>query len=154
MKDATFYRLKAGADDLVTRCGGQKRSGAILGVSQQQMSKICSRDDGNMLSIRAKLMLEQDCGVPLLTSAEADLLGYRLEPVAPLAMRSNDGTPFTAHSQVMVEVADLARTFARAVEDGVYSGVDALHCGKAISDLKHAIEAFERVNAATLAACA
>ncbi len=147
MRDAPFYRLKAGAADLVSRCGGQARAGEIIGVSQQQISRICQRDDGAMFSIRAKLDLEKECGAPILSGVEADLLGFRLERTAPRALEAALGTPFSAHAQVMIEAADVARVFAHAVDDGVYSATDAVNCGKALSDLKQSIEAFERINA-------
>lgn len=149
-KDADSYRLKAAAADLIVRVGGQKRAGEIVGVSQQMMSNVAQRDSGAMLTIAGKLALERECGTPLLTQVEADLLGYRLEPIGPRPV-SAVGTPFSAHAAVMLEVADLARTFANSVADGVYSRADALICDKALDDLKQQIEAFQRVNAATLA---
>ena len=36
--DANFYRVKAAMADLIDRAGGQKRSGEIVGLSQQMMS--------------------------------------------------------------------------------------------------------------------
>ena len=147
MRDTTHYALKASAADLVDRCGGQKRSGDLLGVTQQQISKLVLREGDGMLSIRQKLVLEADCGEPVMTKVEADLLGYRLERIAPRPVEQVAGSPFSAHAQVMIEAADVARAFAHSVEDGVYSGTDAILCGKALADLKHAIEAFERINA-------
>ena len=147
MRDTTHYALKAATADLVDRCGGQKRTGDLLGVTQQQISKLALREGDGMLSIRQKLVLEADCGEPVMTKVEADLLGFRLERAAPRPAEATLGTPFSAHAQVMIEAADVARVFAHAVDDGVYSSTDAVICGKALADLKHAIEAFERINA-------
>lgn len=154
MRDTTHYALKAATGDLVDRCGGQKRAGDLLGVTQQQISKLALREGDGMLSIRQKLVLEADCGEPVMTKVEADLLGYRLERIAPRPVELVAGSPFSAHAQVMIEAADVARAFAHSVEDGVYSGTDAILCGRALADLKHAIEAFERINATIQAGAA
>ncbi len=147
MRDTTHYALKGATSDLVDRCGGQKRAGDLIGVTQQQISKLALREGDGMLSIRQKLVLEADCGEPVMTKVEADLLGFRLERIAPRSPGTAHGTPFSAHAQVMIEAADVARVFAHAVDDGVYSGTDTILCGRALADLKHAIEAFERINA-------
>lgn len=147
MRDTTHYALKGATSDLVDRCGGQKRAGDLIGVTQQQISKLALREGDGMLSIRQKLVLEADCGEPVMTKVEADLLGYRLERIAPRSPETVAGSPFTANAQVMIEAAEVARAFALSVQDGVYSGTDAVVCGKLLSDLRHAIEAFERINA-------
>ena len=153
MRDTTHYALKAAAADLVDRCGGQKRAGDLLGVTQQQVSKLALREGDAMLSIRQKLTLEADCGEAVMSKVEADLLGFRLERIAPRPIELVAGSPFSAHAQVMIEAAEVARAFALSVQDGVYSGTDAVVCGKLLSDLKHAIEAFERINATIQAGC-
>lgn len=148
--DADIFRIKAAMADLIERCGGQKRSGGLVSLSQQMMSCICDRKHSAMLSLRAKLLLEMECGAPLVTAVEAELLGYRLEPVAPRTANA-DGTPYDAHAAVMTEVADLCRSFSVSVADGRYSHTDALTVGRDLAELRRSIERFERVNAATLA---
>lgn len=149
-RDAAFYRLKAATKDLVERCGGQVRVAELIGVSQPMVSRICSRDDAAMLAIQAKLLLERECGKAVLTAVEADIVGYRIERVAPLG--DPDTCAFGANAAVMQEVADLCRTFHQSVADGVYSGTDAVLVQGRIRELRRQIERFERVNAATLAA--
>lgn len=146
--DADFYLLKAAMADLVERCGGQKRAADIVGLAQSTISYVCQRDNPAMLSISAKLMLERECGVPVVTKVEAELQGHRIEREGAPLCAGADG-PFDAHAAVMVEVGDLCRTFSQAVGDGKYSRTDALTVGKDLADLRRAIERFERVNAAT-----
>jgi hypothetical protein len=148
--DTDFYSLKAATTDLIARCGGQPRAGAIVGVSQQHMSRIAHRDDGSMLTIIGKLALENECGEPLLTRAEAKLLGYRLERDGEIVVQV-DGCALSAHAAVMQEVGDLCRAFADAQRDGRYSRTDAVTVGRELADLRRAIERFERVNLATMA---
>lgn len=150
-KDAEFFRLKAATVDLIDRCGGQARAGKLVGVVQQQMSRVCTRDDAAMLRPVQKLALEQECGEPVVTRVEAEILGYRLERDGPRPTTAPDGTPFDAHAAVLAEVADLALCFSHSVRDGVYSSADSVMVGRALADLRREIERFERVNAATQA---
>lgn len=148
--DADFYRLKAAMADLVSRCGGQKRAAELVGLAQSMISYVCQRDNPAMLSLAAKLTLERECGVPVVTQIEAELLGHRLERDGPLVLPASEG-PFDAHAAVMIEVGDLCRTFSQAVGDGKYSRTDALTVGNDLAELRRAIERFERVNARTQA---
>lgn len=149
--DKDFYRLKAAAADLVARCGGGKRSAEITGLSPAMISNVCQRDHSAMLSLSAKLLLELDCGAPLLSAVEADILGHRLERTAPRPPSDEPQSAFAAHAGVMIEAADFARDFALAVADGKYSRADALIVGRAICDVRAKLEAFDRFNAAVLA---
>lgn len=146
-KDACFFRLKAAMADLIDRAGGQKRAGEIVGLSQQMMSRVCIREDDTMLSGRAKLRLELECGAPIVTAVEAQILGCRLEPLDSRP-GAPEGTPFDAHAAVMIEMADLARAFAEGVRDGKYSRTDAATVDKALADLIEQAERFRRINAA------
>jgi hypothetical protein len=147
-RDADFFRLKAAMEDLVTRCGGQKRAGALMdGVSQQMVSLICDRDSNSMLTLRGKLALEADCGAPVVTAVEAELLGFKL--VRDGAAPSGDACAYTAHAAVMKEVGDLCGVFATSVADGRFSRTDAETARRELAQLRLAIERFERVCAVT-----
>lgn len=153
IRDASFFRLKAAMADLIERCGGQRRAGEIVGLSQQMMSRVCQRDDGAMLSLEAKLGLERECGEPIVSRIEAELLGCRLEPIEQPAFAPG-ASPFDAHAQVMTEVGDLCRSFAVSVADGKYSRTDAATVDRDLTELARSIERFRRVNAATMAGAA
>lgn len=147
--DADFYRLKAAAADLVARCGGGRRSAEITGLSPAMISNICQRDQAAMLSLFAKLRLELDCGAPLVSAVEAELLGHRLERIG--GTPAAGGSPLDAHAAVMREVGDLCGAFAEAQRDGRYTRTDAAAVDRALADLVAEIERFRRVNAAALA---
>ncbi|SEG58962.1 hypothetical protein [Bosea lathyri] len=150
IKDLSFYQRKAAMADLIERVGGPTRAGQLLTVTQQLMSRVKDRDDPTMLTLDGKLALELECGEPVVTRVEAELLGFRLEPIArPVA--EPDGTPFDAHAAVMAEVADLCRSFSRSVADGKYSRTDAVTVGRDLAELRRSIERFDRVHAAILA---
>ncbi len=149
MKDAQFLRLKAGATDLVDMCGGQKRSGEIVDVSQQRVSKIVQRGDDAMFSLRATLALELECGEPVLTRVMAELQGFRLEREGPPP--TSEGCIHGAHAAIMIEIADFCRAFGEAWRDRDYSRTDAAHVDRELTDLIRMAEAFRRINAAEMA---
>lgn len=149
-RDAEFFRLKAAMHDLLARCGGLERSAALVGLSRAMMGKVNDRDDAAFLSIDAKLRLERECGAPLVSRVEAELLGHRLERVGGVAPEA--GTAFDAHAAVLREVADLCRAFADAAADGRYSRTDSVTVDRELAELVREIERFRRVNAAVLAA--
>ncbi|CAN7333978.1 hypothetical protein LJR090_002531 [Bosea sp. LjRoot90] len=149
-KDTDFYRLKAAMSDLMARCGGLARSAALVGLSTAMMGKVNDREDVAFLSIDAKLRLERECGAPLVTAVEADLIGCRLERNGPMPT-APDGCALSAHAAVMQEVGDLCSAFAHAQRDGRYSRTDAATVGRELAELRRAIESFERVHAAVMA---
>lgn len=143
MRDAPFYRMKAGAADLVRMAGGQARSGDIVGVSQQQVSKIVRRDDGAMFSLRAMLALEMDCGEPVLTRICAELQGFRLvrDDVLPGPLPAN---PYVALADLSAEYADAVSEFSRRTTDGVFSPADGAAMDRRLSELIDKAEDFRR----------
>jgi len=147
--DADFFLIKASHGDLIDRAGGQKRAGGLVGLSQQMMSCVRDRKHAALLSVRSKLILERDCGEPLATRVEADLLGHGLVRLAPLPIAHD--SPFSAHAAVIEGVGDLCQVFSQSVADGVYSRTDAATVDARLSDLVRDIERFRRVNAAALA---
>ena len=148
-KDAHSYRLKAAAADLIVRVGGQKRAGEIVGVSQQMMSNVAQRDSGAMLTIAGKLALERECGTPLLTQVEADLLGYQLVPITERPVVP--GNPYSAQAALVVEVGELLNNFGQRVRDGDFSRADAASIDRDLADIIRKAEAFRLLIAAQLA---
>lgn len=153
MRDANFYRLKAGAADLVSMCGGQARSGSIVEISQQQVSRIVQRDDGAMFSLRAMLALELECGAPVLTRICAELQGYRLEaegkPARPLP-----ANPYAAVADISVEFSDVVSEFGLRTADGVFSPADGAAMDRRLADIITKAEDFRRYIAAQAAGSA
>ncbi|SEM69581.1 hypothetical protein SAMN04515666_11944 [Bosea lupini] len=148
--DAEFFRIKASHGDLIDRCGGQKRAAGIVGLGQTMMSYVKNREHGALLTVRGKLLLERECGEPLATRVEADLLGYQLErkagPDGPLP-----ANPFAAVAAISQEYSDLVAGFAQGTLDGDFSRADAARADRDLSDLIARAEAFRKFIAAQLA---
>lgn len=151
--DADFYRLKASQADLVARCGGQKRSGEIVGLVQSAVSYVVQRDSPAMFSVAAKLKLERECGDPVVTRVCAELQGFRLvgDSAAPAQVPAN---PYAAVSALSAEYADLMGAFAQRTSDGHFSRADGAALDRDLSDLIARAEAFRRFIAAQAAGSA
>jgi hypothetical protein len=150
-RDADFYRLKAAMADLMERCGGLARSAKLVGLSTAMMGKVNDRDDAAFLSIDAKLRLERECGAPLVTQVEAEMLGHRLERTGP-APAAAPGTAYAAQAAVATEFAQFLHAFAERTRDGVFSRGDGAAVDRELADLMREVEAFRRFIAAQLAA--
>ncbi len=139
-KDFRFFRIKAALADLIDRCGGQRRAGELIGVSQQMMSKVSDRENGAMLSIEAKLLLEMECGAPVVTQIEAELLGYHLTAVGPRP--KPEGNVHSALSGIVDEVGELLGNFAQRVKDGDFSRNDGVSIDADLADVIQRAEQF------------
>ena len=148
--DADFYRLKASQADLVAQCGGQKRSGEIVGLVQSAVSYVVQRDNTAMFSVSAKLKLERECGDPVVTRVCAELQGWKLERdgAAPGASPAN---AFAAVAALGTEYADVVSGFAQRTADGNFSRADGAALDRDLSDLIAKAEAFRRFIAAQAA---
>lgn len=149
--DAEFFRIKASHADLIDRCGGQKRAGGIVGLGQPMMSNVQNRGHGALLTVRGKLLLERECGEPLATRVEAELLGCTLEqrtrPQGPLP-----ANPFAAVAAISQEYSDLVGSFAQRTADGDFSRADGAALDRDLGDLIARAEAFRKFIAAQMAA--
>lgn len=149
-RDNEFHRIKASHSDLIDRCGGQKRAAGLIGLGQTMMSYIQNREHGALLTVRGKLLLERDCGEPLATSVEAELLGCALErkaaPQGPLP-----ANPFAAVAAISQEYSDLVGSFAQRTADGDFSRADGAALDRDLGDLIARAEAFRKWIAAQMA---
>lgn len=151
--DAEFFRLKAAMKDLVQRCGGQKRAAEIVGLAQSMISYICTRENRAMFSPAAMLLLERECGDPVVTRACAELQGFHLvgDGGASAQLPAN---PYAAVSSLSTEYADLMGAFALRTADGDFSRADGAALDRDLADLIVRAEAFRRFIAAQAAGSA
>ncbi|MCF6112343.1 phage regulatory CII family protein [Mesorhizobium muleiense] len=111
-----FYRLKAAQRDLIERCGTIERAAAIASLSKSQMGRFNNAGDPELMPLSAVLLLEAECGTPLVTSVMAELNGRRLADAdAPGAANA---TMMAAHADVVVQFGELIAAAAMAFADG------------------------------------
>src|SRR6185312_16646205 len=68
ISDAWFYRLKAAQRDLIKMVGGIERAAEITSISKSHVGRWNNATDPDLMPINAALLLEAECGVPLITS--------------------------------------------------------------------------------------
>lgn len=122
LPDEMRFVLKAAVRDLVARCGGYARAAGLVSISRSQMHRYGAPDAPDMIDVGRALVLEQDCGLPLLTGALAAAHGRGLTDPS-----GNDGPEgFLATSFTAAEaVAEADAEHARAARDGVISPNEA-----------------------------
>lgn len=132
ISDAWFHRVKAATRDLVKACGGVVRTGEIANVSKTEVSRWQSATDADVISIPAALALEAECGLPLVTTAMAELHGRRLADA--------DGTGESSahvaaeHAEAVRAVAELMAVGAVALADGDVTPAEAAQMDRLASE--------------------
>ena len=122
LSDDMRFVLKAAVRDLVARCGGLGRAALLVSISRSQMHRYGAPDAPDMIDVARALVLERDCGLPLLTGALAAAHGRGLTD--PSGNEGPDGFLATSFSAAEA-VAEADAEHARAARDGVISPNEA-----------------------------
>ena len=115
LPDDWKWRVKAALRDLVARAGGYERAAGCAGLSKSTLHRAASADYADMPSLVAVMLLERDCGVPLVSAVLAEAQGHALVP------REARETPALsrAHAIFARAAAELQAALAEALADGV-----------------------------------
>ncbi|TIN41365.1 MAG: hypothetical protein E5Y10_22750 [Mesorhizobium sp.] len=138
MPTAWFYRLKAAQRDLITRCGGIKRSAEIASLSQSQMGRFNNDGDPELMPLPAVLMLEHECASPLVTAIMAELNGRRLADNVDAGEIAN-ASIMASHAEVVVQAGELMAKGAMAFADGRLTSSEAAGIDRQAASLERAI---------------
>lgn len=117
--DAWFYRVKAAQKDLIKICGGIARVADLTSVSISHVGRWNSPKDKDLMPINVIIELEADCGMPLVTSAMAEMNGFRVED--PERAAKQTAGIMTGLSEVMTEAGALFASGAAAAADGRFT---------------------------------
>lgn len=136
ISDAWFHRLKAATRDLVTACGGVVRAGELAHASKSEVSRWQTAADPAVVPIPAALALEAECGLPLVTTAMADLHGRRLTD-------GEDGGDcaglFGRHAEAVRAAAEVISAGAAAQADGGLSAAEVEILDRTYGELERAV---------------
>jgi hypothetical protein len=137
ISDAWFHRIKAATRDLVKACGGVERTAELAHVSKSEVSRWQVATDESVLPIAAALVLEAECGLPLVTTVMAELNGRRLTD------GSSEGGSAAAVASRQAEVfraaAELMARGAQALADGELTAAEAEIVDRAAAEVQRAI---------------
>lgn len=136
LPEETLIRIKAATRDLVRLCGGLARTGELLGVSEQTVSRYQLPTHPEVIPLAAVLILEADAGIAPVTRVLAQINGRALT-------EGDDGTPagclMQRHSEVVREAGDLMSKAAEAFADGRLSPTEAELLDREVGDLERAV---------------
>lgn len=76
--DRWRIRLRSAQRDLIDACGGIERVGTLLSLGKSTVGRWRSPTDDDLMTIRAAMVLEEDCGRPLVTQVMAEFTGRRV----------------------------------------------------------------------------
>lgn len=117
--NAWFHRIKAAQRDLIKMCGGIERVSLITSVSSSHVGRWNNVKDTDLMPISAIITLEADCSVPVVTTAMADLNGFRVEDPEKAAKVTT--TIMSALSETVQQAGELFAAGAAAAADGLYT---------------------------------
>lgn len=137
ISDAWFYRLKAAQRDLIKMVGGIERAAEITSISKSHVGRWNNATDPDLMPINAALLLEAECGVPLITSVMAELNGRRLAD--PDAAQGNSGCVLSRHAEAVRQAAELMATGAAAFADGKLTPTEAQDMDRAASTMERGL---------------
>ncbi|CAI2936129.1 hypothetical protein [Aminobacter niigataensis] len=135
--DLRFYRIKAAQRDLIAMAGGVERAADVTSFSKSVVGRWNHAADHDLMPISAVLALEAECGVPLVTSAMADLNGRRLAD--PDAMQVATGNILARHAETCRHAAELMATGAASFADGKVTPSEAAEMDRAASRMEHGL---------------
>jgi len=142
LKNAWFYRVKAAQRDLINLSGGIERVAEITSISKSHVGRWNNAQDTDLMPINAVLMLEQHCGVALITSVMAELNGRRLSDETEHGQRNAD--VLSAYAETVRHAGEVMSAGALALADGTVTPAEALNVDRAVSVLERGLSDLRR----------
>ncbi len=138
--NAWFHRIKAAQRDLIRLCGGIERAAEISSISKSHIGRMNNATDPELMPLHAVCVLEGDCGVPVVTSAMAELNGRRLTDPDNLGSTGRD--IFMAYSDMVGKAGELISGGAVAISDMHVTSAEATKMDRDAAELEARLAAF------------
>lgn len=148
-QDAWFHRIKSAQRDLIKLVGGIERAAEISSISKSHIGRMNNAADPELMPLSAVHALEDDCGVPVVTSAMAELSGRRLSD--PDLDRQADICVQQAKAALIAKVGELMSSSAAASSDGFFSVAESRQMDRISSEIEHATAKFRQALAVVAA---
>ncbi|RWD71624.1 phage regulatory CII family protein [Mesorhizobium sp.] len=150
LSEAWFFRIKSAQQDLIMRCGGIVRAAEKCSSSKTEVGRWNNQLDPDLMPLPAVLQLEEVCGVPVVTSAMAELNGRRLAD--PEAFGTANATMMAAHAEVVVQFGELIAKAAMAFSDGKLTPAELAGIDRGAAALERAVAELRKSAASARAA--
>lgn len=150
MSDAFLNRLKAAQRDLIEDCGTLRRLEEKFGFSKTVAQRWGDSKHPDLMPLNVVRILEEDCGVPWVTSVMAEVTGRRLTD--PDQERAASACIMQTHAELVRGFADLSTKLALAYADGQMTPAEATVADRAASAMEEDIRRFRNALAVVKAA--
>ncbi|MBB3288178.1 MULTISPECIES: hypothetical protein [unclassified Rhizobium] len=140
--DAWFHRVKAAQRDLIKLVGGIDRAAEISSVSPSHIGRMNNARDTDLMPLSVVYALENDCGVPVVTQAMAELCGRRLTD--PEIEQQANINVLTSYSNVLQKAAALMASGAAAMADAFVTPAEAHSMDRHASDIERDLSQFRQ----------
>lgn len=137
LKNAWFYRIKAAQRDLINLSGGIERSAEITSISKSHVGRWNNAQDTDLMPLNAVLMLEEHCGVAVVTSVMAELNGRRLADETEATRQNAD--VLSAYAEAVRHAGEVMSAGAIALADGKVTPAEALTVDRAVAVLERGL---------------
>ena len=138
VSDNWFYSVKAAQRDLVKLCGTIERAAGIANVSKTQMGRFVNATDPDLMPLHVIVVLEKECGQPVVTQVMAAEQGRRLTD--PDEERQVERDVMTGYAALMQQSASVVNALASAMADGQVTPVEAQGIDRALSAMQIATQ--------------
>ncbi|EDQ33925.1 hypothetical protein HPDFL43_05710 [Hoeflea phototrophica DFL-43] len=142
LRNSWFYRIKAAQRDLIALSGGIERAAEISGFSKSHVGRWNNAQDTDLMPLNAVLVLEEHCGVALVTSVMAELNGRRLIDESEGAGASAD--VLSAYAETVRHAGEMMSAGAIALADGKVTAAEAISVDRAVSVLERGLADFRQ----------
>lgn len=142
ISNAWFHRIKAAQRDLIRLVGGIERASEISSISKSHIGRMNNATDPELMPLHAVYALESECGVPVVTSAMAELSGRRLTD--PEADRAVEQCVVAAYSALVQKAGDVISGGAVAISDLHVTPAEATKMDRDAAELEVGIAAFRK----------
>jgi len=142
LKNAWFYRIKAAQRDLINLSGGVVRAGEIASRSKSEAGRWNNAENTELMPIDAVLVLEDHCGMALVTSVMAELNGRRLTDDRDIAGQS--ANVISAFAETVRHAGEMMSAGAIALADGRMTHAEAVVVDRAVSVLERSLPEFRQ----------
>lgn len=136
MHDPFQPRIKAAQRDLIEACGTVRRIEEKFNYSKSQVGRWGDAKAPDLMPIDAIRRLEEDCGIPFVTSVMAEVTGRRLTD--PETEREAAVSVMQSHADVIREFAELSGQMALAFADGHMTPAEATVADRAAASMEEA----------------
>jgi hypothetical protein len=137
LKNAWFYRIKAAQRDLINLSGGIERAAEITSISKSHVGRWNNAQDTDLMPLNAVLMLEEHCGVAVVTTVMAELNGRRLADETEASRKNAD--LMSAFSDVVCHAGEFMSAAAIALADGTVTPAEALNVDRTVLVLERGL---------------